>query len=179
MAQAAAETAEELAGCRLAFVASSLDLPLEPLPTREEFARDAAAWEQRAGKLAEIREAEILAIWARDMAAAGEAGRLQGRIAAEAVASSLGDCEFVTLPGEFFHELGRAIKQGRPPGKVFVLGCTGATLGYVGPPSAYAEGGYEVDESYRFYGLPARLARGAGEEVVRAALGLLAGPGGG
>ncbi len=179
-ALAVAEAAPEVAGGRLAFAAKRLELPLEPVPGRVEWLAEAARLEERARELAEsgagygeIREAEVLALRARDLAAAGENGRLCQTAVAEIAAFSLGGIAFATLPGEFFHELGLAIKGARAPGRVCVLGYTGATLGYVATSAAYDEGGYEVEDSYKFYGLPARLARGAGEKVAQAVIELL------
>ena len=47
-----------------------------------------------------------------------------------------------------------------------VLGYFNGDIGYVAPESYYEENCYEVTDSYRYYGLPARLAKGAGEKVV-------------
>jgi hypothetical protein len=102
-----------------------------------------------------------------------ETGKLDKALLTETAAFQVGNVEFVTFPGEFFHELGLAVKQSRPGKIVFVIGYADDIIGYVGTSAAYDEGGYEIDESYRYFGMPAKLARGAGERVADEAKSLL------
>jgi len=67
------------------------------------------------------------------------------------------------------------IKKDRSPRKVFVLGYCNDNIGYVAPEYAYNEGGYEVEDSFRYYGHPSRLKRGSGERVVDALSAILQG----
>ena len=77
------------------------------------------------------------------------------------------------LPGESFVEFGLAIKERGAPGTIVTLAYANGTPGYIPHRSAYAAGGYEVDDAFRYYGAPAAFAPEAGEAVVAAALALL------
>ena len=65
---------------------------------------------------------------------------------------------FFSLPGEAFCSIGKALKQRAKPATMFVCGYCGGSIGYIPTAKAFEEGGYEVEEAFRFYGLPAPLA---------------------
>jgi hypothetical protein len=71
----------------------------------------------------------------------------------------------VGIPGEPFVELGLALKRSPHYPHTFVVGYCNDLIGYIPTRAAYDEGGYEVDT--------ARIAAGAGEEIVEAALSTL------
>ena len=77
------------------------------------------------------------------------------------------------LPGQSFVEFGLAIKGRGGLGTIVTLAYANGSPGYIPHRSAYAAGGYEVDDAYRYYGAPAAFAPEAGEAVVAAALALL------
>ncbi|HHY46949.1 MAG TPA: hypothetical protein GX506_06565, partial [Firmicutes bacterium] len=176
----ASETAGETGDCEVGFAARKVTISLDPIPSFSEFEAAALRWEERVKELeasgasyGEIQEAIVLAKWAREMSVRRASGNLDSSVSVEVAAFTVGGCDFVTLPGEFFHELGLAIKRARSPRKVFILGYSNDNIGYVPISPAYDEGGYEVEESYRYYGLPSRLARGGGEVIVEVLLDLL------
>ena len=107
------------------------------------------------------------------MAGLAEAGHLNQFISTEIAALTIGEIELITLPGEFFHEFGLKIKEARGSHQVMVMGYCNGDIGYVAPESYYEENCYEVTDSYRYYGLPARLAKGAGEKVVEEILAMM------
>lgn len=59
-----------------------------------------------------------------------------------------------TIPGELFASVGKRIKKLFPQHPVMVIGYTNASVGYLPSADAVREGGYEVDEAFKFYGLP-------------------------
>jgi hypothetical protein len=75
------------------------------------------------------------------------------------------DLAWVALPGEIFVELGLEIKRRSPFRQTIVVSLTNGSPGYVPDRKAYAEGAYEV--------ISARVAEGAGELLVEAAVRLL------
>ena len=103
----------------------------------------------------QYRQAEVWADWARTKAQQVKDGQVQPSITTEIIAFSIGDVDFVSFPGEFFHDFAVMIKKDRSPRKVFVLGYCNDNIGYVAPEYAYNEGGYEVEDSFRYYGYPA------------------------
>ena len=78
-----------------------------------------------------------------------------------------GDTAIVTLPGEIFVELGLAIKRRSPFANTFVVELANDNCAYVPTREAFAQGGYEVENS--------RIAPGGGEKLVEEALRLLQG----
>jgi hypothetical protein len=68
----------------------------------------------------------------------------QREYAAEIQAFRIGDAGFVSFPGEFFVEIGLAVKQRSPLHPTFLLGLANDSVGYIPTPESYPEGGYEV-----------------------------------
>jgi neutral ceramidase len=73
----------------------------------------------------------------------------------------------VSAPGELFVELGLEIKRRSPFGQTMVLELANDSAGYLPARRAYEEGAYEPEASL--------FGPGVGEQIVEAALGLLAG----
>jgi len=65
---------------------------------------------------------------------------------------------FFSLPGEAFCHIGKSLKQRAKPAAMIVCGYSGGSVGYIPTEEAFAEGGYEVEEAFKFYGLPAPLS---------------------
>lgn len=63
-------------------------------------------------------------------------------VQAEVQVMRIGDIALVGIPGEPFAELGLALKQSHH--RVLCVGYTNGYLGYIAPPSAFEQGGYEV-----------------------------------
>ncbi|HEY7877968.1 MAG TPA: hypothetical protein VIC55_07075 [Gemmatimonadaceae bacterium] len=108
-----------------------------------------------------------------EWAAALRAGRLPDAVSAEVMVIALGEVSLVLLPGEMFVEFGLTIKAHAAPRAVMTLAYANGTPGYIPHRSAYSEGGYEVDEAYRYYGYPACFAPETGEALVATACALL------
>ncbi|UCC69234.1 MAG: neutral/alkaline non-lysosomal ceramidase N-terminal domain-containing protein [Armatimonadota bacterium] len=84
-------------------------------------------------------------------------------------AMQIGELAVLALSGEVFLEFARRIEAGSPFRHTLVLGYSNGCTGYVPTAEAFQEGGYEVEDSFRWYGtLP--LSPGAGEIVAAAAL---------
>ena len=83
----------------------------------------------------------------------------------------IGDLGVASAPGEFFVELGLAIKQRSPFAQTMVLELANDSVGYIPTARAFEEGAYEPESS--------SYAPGFGEEIVDTAVGLLEGLHGG
>jgi hypothetical protein len=70
-------------------------------------------------------------------------------IPAELTAIRIGNSAFVTCPGEIFNEIGVEVKRRSPVPHTCFVGYTNGSIGYVPVPSAYPEGGYEVESACR------------------------------
>jgi len=85
---------------------------------------------------------------------------------------AINDLALVGIPGELFVELGQEIKRASPFQSTWIVTMANDVVGYIPPRAAFAEGGYEVESSFEYYGLPA-LAPGSGETIRDAAITLL------
>jgi neutral ceramidase len=81
-------------------------------------------------------------LWAEEAVLRARMG--DAPLAAEVQALRLGDTALVGIPGEPFCEMGLAMKAWEPPLRALCLGYANDMLGYMAPPSAWEEGGYEV-----------------------------------
>jgi Neutral/alkaline non-lysosomal ceramidase, N-terminal len=94
----------------------------------------------------------------RDKRADSERGLLATALSAIAI----GDTAIVGLPGEAFVEYGLALKANPYFARTFVVCYCNDLIGYIPTREAYPQGGYEV--------ATARVAPGAGEAIMAAAL---------
>ena len=137
---------------RLKAVRRQLDLPLRPFRDDEEYAKAVAALEaEREGlapgsngrrevmaRLSRLQNERWAAVWAR---------RQPERTVqqTEVQVLSLGEgLALLALPGEFFVETAQAIRTDAGIDDVFVACYANDYIGYVVPPEAYEQGGYEA-----------------------------------
>lgn len=85
----------------------------------------------------------------------------------------LGPVTIVTLPGEPFLAAAAEL-QAAIEGPVIVLGYVDGVPGYLPDRAAYLEGGYEVADAHRYYGMPAPFVEGSLERLVECAKSLTA-----
>lgn len=77
--------------------------------------------------------------------------------------------QIVAMPGEIFAQTALEIRQSlSSSAPLFVLSYADDNPGYVPHRAAYGDGGYEVDEAHRFYGLGATFAPGSAEQLADA-----------
>jgi len=176
----ASESAKRHESTSIYYKRQILTISLEELYAEEYYRQQMEYWKNQATHLreagapfGEYRQAEIWSAWADIMSKKVEMGELDRQLSVEVVVFSVGNVEFVTLPGEFFHDFSLNIKQERHPYPVFVCGYSNGNLGYVVPESGYDQCGYELCDSFRYYGLPSRLEKGTGEKIVCALLSML------
>jgi hypothetical protein len=86
-------------------------------------------------------------------------------VTTEIVALSIGEVAFVSIPGEYFVELGLHIKKNSPFPYTFIVELGLDNLGYIAHSQAYDQQGYEPVSS--------PVARGSGEVLAEEAIQLL------
>ncbi len=95
-----------------------------------------------------------------------KAARLgKGEFITEMTALGIGDVAFVSIPGEYFVELGLHIKENSPFPNTYIVELGLESIGYIANKEAYEQEGYEPVSS--------PLALGAGEKLAEAAITLL------
>ncbi len=81
---------------------------------------------------------------------------------------AIGDSAWVGVPGELFCQIGLDIKRQSPFARTFIVGYANSYQGYFPTPTAYEEGGYEVN-----VGRWSRFTAASGASVEETALELL------
>ncbi len=158
---------------RLRVSSATVPVPVEPWNPRalEQYAEACLA--DPAGER-EFGSRFVLAVETWQNAMQGRVRQGQPPYArAEVGCVSLGPVSLLTLNAEVFSRFTERVASASD-GRVYTVGCANGMLGYLAPPEAYAEGGYEVAWSMLFYNLP-RLRRDAFELLVRQARRLVAG----
>jgi neutral ceramidase len=168
--QAAARGDEHVVTAAQAFV----PLTFQPLAGREELVALRRQWKRierseapesvafRGGAITHLEHGRRLARlhWGSDPLP---------QLVAEVQALRIGPLMVAGLPGEFFANYGRQVKAAAPDLPVLVAGWTNDNLGYFPTRDAYAQGGYEVEVAYRYYGYPAAWSPQSCEAVAERA----------
>jgi hypothetical protein len=82
-------------------------------------------------------------------------------------AVSIGTLGMVTAPGEMYAQSGDEIKRKSPFKHTFLIGYAGDYLGFLAPRDVWEQGGWDVEEAYKFLpgpGLP--LVAGTVEDTL-------------
>ncbi len=93
---------------------------------------------------------EAMEQWAKETIALLEAGILPNTVSTEVQVIRIGELYLVAVPGEAFCQIGLAIKE-RSPGRSFIIGYANDVVGYIPTEEAFEQGGYEVEEAYKYY----------------------------
>jgi len=141
-----------------------IGLPAQPLPSEAEaqgqleVARKTLRDARAAGKPGRIRWAEAYVQWAEEVLRLVRAGARREPERFEIHALRLGELAVVGLSGEVFVEYQLEIDRTSPFAQTIVCGTTNGCVGYVPTAQAFGEGGYEVEQAYKFYDRPTMLA---------------------
>jgi neutral ceramidase len=157
----------------------TFDLPLQLPPTGDEL--EHKVFEYRQGLVESEAAGNVLAGklykamlgWAEATLAGVLRGNAPAYVPAELQVLRLDEIMLVGIPGELFSELGKEIKSSTSLRRVTVLGYTNNDIGYIPARQAYAQGGYEITDAFKFYGFPAVLAPEAGDLVRQSAARML------
>lgn len=176
---AALDGAESLTPLPLAARMQQVELPfqdpLTPEQARAELRREEAEHErlQREGAHAYILRAhESLVKHAARMVERAERRPRDDALTFAVQVLRIGDLAIVGLSGEVFLEFAQEIEGRSPFPHTLVLGYANGCTCYIPTEDAFAEGGYEAVDSFRWYGIPP-LAPQAGGVMRAAAVGVL------
>jgi hypothetical protein len=146
-------------GLAVAEVYEQLNFQLREVGTPDELAKQ---W--RAAAAGGNPIAHIWASWAQSAM-----GQNMNPLSERCTAFSLCGAQIIAMPGEIFARTALEIRQSLPSqAPLFVLAYADDNPGYVPHRDAFVDGGYEVDEAHRFYGLGATFAPGSAERLADA-----------
>jgi neutral ceramidase len=158
---------------RLAAALDTLDLPLDvltPEAVEAEYVREMAALQPASAFYDHATRA--YADWRAETLALLAAGTAPATVPLDVQTVRIGPVAFVAVAAEVFSRLAVDLRAALGP-RVYVVGYANGDIGYLPPQEIYAEGGYEVDNAYKFYG-HFMVAAGGFERVRERALALLA-----
>ncbi|MFB3882945.1 MAG: neutral/alkaline non-lysosomal ceramidase N-terminal domain-containing protein [Armatimonadota bacterium] len=175
----ALDTAEPMAGAPLAARRERIALPLQDPPSPEKARKDLAAAEAAVAKAKAdgahsywVRALEGCLPLARQIVELADKGASGLTLPFVVQVMRIGELALVGLSGEVFLEFGRQIAAASPFRHTWALGYSNGCECYVPTAEAFAEGGYEAEDSFRWYGtLP--LAPEAGDRMAGEAVRLL------
>jgi hypothetical protein len=171
--------AEPIAGAPLAARRGKIALPLQDPPDPKQARAGLAAAEAAAARARSegahpywVQALESCLPLARRIVELADRGAGGLTLPFAVQAMRMGDLALVGLSGEVFLEFGRRIAAASPFPHTWALGYSNGCECYVPTPEAFAEGGYEAADSFRWYGtLP--LAPDAGERMADEAVRML------
>lgn len=164
---------------RLRVAGETLDLPFQLPPTRVETEQKLSEYRQglqeaeAASDILMMKVQKAMSGWAEATLEKVLLGNVPAFISAEIQAICLDEVLLVGVPGELFSELGKEIKSNTTTPQVTVIGYANDDIGYIPTRQAYAQGGYEVQDAFKFYGYAAVLAPEAGDLIRQGAARLI------
>ena len=90
--------------------------------------------------------------WAEDYVASARAQEQEPVQPFEIQAMRIGEVAVVAYPGEMFVDYQLTLDTRSPFSRTVTLGYSNGCIGYVPTADAYPEGGYEVDQAFKYYG---------------------------
>jgi hypothetical protein len=175
---AALPEAQLASSAKLAAGCETLCLPLGRAPSQARLQaehahhRQGLADAERQHQHAQARVHRAMLAWAEETLDRVQRAQVVTAVDAELQVLCVGDLCLVGVPGELFSSLGMRIKTGIADRQVLIVGYANGDVGYIPDRAAYAGGGYEVTDAYKYYGAPAALAPEAGEMVVARSIAL-------
>jgi hypothetical protein len=143
---------KEICEPQLQTVSRVIQLPVDTLGVKEihETAERAL---QNPGPVAEWGDIYRNAVlrWKADLLEGGNKGRHGGCKEVELFAIHIGEVSLVGVNAEVFSEFTDWLRNSTGK-RVYLIGYANGDVGYLPTKAAYAEGGYEVDVAYFFYG---------------------------
>jgi len=162
-------------GARREQIALPFQDPLTPAQAREELQQTQDEHERlqlEGAHESVIRAHETLVRHAADMLDRAERRPANETLPFVVQAIRIGELAIVGLSGEVFFEFAQEIEARSPFRHTLVLGYSNGCTCYIPTRQAFAEGGYEAKDSFRWYGIPP-LAPHAGEVMAAAAIRML------
>ncbi|MFB3814518.1 MAG: hypothetical protein ACE14L_10435 [Terriglobales bacterium] len=154
----AAHQAIPLDATPIAGFSSPVHLPYRMLPSAEQIRaiqgqqERTVRPEERSNDVIQERIRAAMGLWATEMHQVLELRRLLEPVLCEVQVLRMGDLQLVGFAGEPFFEIGEQVTRAAKLPYTWALGYCNAYCGYVPTRRAFSEGGYEVNDSYRYLG---------------------------
>lgn len=142
----------------LACISKKIVLPMSPLPTLQHFeallaqAERTIRKEERSNPQVIKQLTKAMEDWAEELRMVIRGSKPLSPVLCEIQCIRIGFNALVGISGEPFVEIGQQIESTSPFAMTTVLGYCNAYIGYIPTAKAFSEGGYEVNDAYRFLG---------------------------
>ena len=151
-------TARPVKAAPIAGQAREIPLPLQDPPLLEEAASALSHWQDEADQ-ARARDdpsrevlAKAMVDWSKELVAVAKAGARPRTKTLAVNVLRLGDLAIAAGGAEPHIESALGIAARSPFEQTMVLGYTNGLIGYLPPAEAFLEGGYEVQEAFKYFG---------------------------
>jgi hypothetical protein len=91
-------------------------------------------------------------------------GRAPTSVTTDLQVVRIGPVRFAAIGAEVFSRMAADLRSACGP-RCYVVGYANGDIGYLPPQEVYAEGGYEVEMAYKFYGSNFMVAAGGFERL--------------
>jgi neutral ceramidase len=165
--------AQDYPEAALASQLATVELPLIMLtPDLVEREYERAMAECQPGSVFWEKARQAYADWRAETLAWLAQGKPAGSVTVDLQAVKIGPVRLIAIGAEVFSRMAEDLRHAMREPRLYVIGYANGDIGYLPPRAIYAEGGYEVDMAYKFYG-NFMVAPGAFETLRKRALGLI------
>lgn len=152
-------------GADLASALETIDLPLNVMtPAEVEVEYERAVAECVPGLLFWERARRAYDQWRDEALAALAENRAPKSVTTDLQVVRIGPVRFAAIGAEVFSRMAADLRSACGP-RCYVVGYANGDIGYLPPQEIYAEGGYEVEMAYKFYGSNFMVAAGGFERL--------------
>jgi hypothetical protein len=165
--------AASVENAQLRTMRSEFEIPLENLDPEqiESIAQSVRAALRDDGSYARQRYHAAVDIWRQRMLQAHASASLSSSSTIELHLVTIGDVHLLCINAEVFSRFADDLRVATGE-RIYVVGYANGVIGYVSPPQAYEEGGYETDSAFIFYG-GIRPRRSAYDQILQRAIRLV------
>lgn len=137
----------------------SFKIPYEWLPDPEEakdiYEKTLSHYEGavKKGDKEAMKIQKAFLLWAEDLKKKANESKLPSCLECKLQCIKLGDAVFLSFPFELFSSISLVLREKSGIENLFMVGYANGYNGYLPDESSYAEGGYEIEEAFKYVGL--------------------------
>jgi neutral ceramidase len=138
---------------------TSLEIPYSQIPLPDEtekiYRESLSQYEEavKKGEKEEIKIRKAFLLWAEEIREKAIENKLPSALKCKIQSIRLGDAVLLASPFELFSSVSSSLRKKSRIENLFMVGYANGYCGYLPDESSYLEGGYEVEEAYKFCGL--------------------------
>lgn len=137
----------------------SLKIPYDWIPSQKEaekiYKDHLSQYEEaiKKGKKEEIKIQRAFLLWAEEIREKAGRNELPKYLECKLQCIHLGETIFLTFPFELFSSISMALRKRAKIDSIFMVGYANGYCGYLPDEKSFSEGGYEIEEAFKYCGL--------------------------